>query len=128
MLIGRDREREQIARLLVDARSGESGVLVLRGEAGIGKTALLEHAATSTTGMRVLRTRGIESESELAFSGLLELVRPLLDKLRHIPRPQAAALEGALTLGPAVSGEPFPIYAGTLSSSCSRLAKDRCWD
>jgi predicted ATPase len=64
VLVGRHEEREQIERLLDAARRRTSGVLVLRGEAGIGKTALLEHAVSVAHGMRVIRTRGIESESE----------------------------------------------------------------
>jgi DNA-binding CsgD family transcriptional regulator len=96
-------------------RGRASTVLVLRGEAGIGKTALLEHAASSAKGKRVLRTRGIQSESELAFSGLLELLRPLVDHLDRIPERQAAALKGALALEAADEDDAFAVYAGTLS-------------
>ncbi|MEV0195597.1 AAA family ATPase, partial [Nonomuraea sp. NPDC050691] len=100
-MYGRDREREAIARLLADAREGRGGVLVLRGEAGIGKSALLRHAA-ETAGtpapMRVLTCAGVESEVEHAFSGLLGLLRPVLDHLDALPGVQAEALRGALGL------------------------------
>lgn len=115
MLVGRHEERHRIERLLTATRGRASTVLVLRGEAGIGKTALLEHAASSADGMRVLRTRGIQSESELAFSGLLELLRPLVDHLDRIPARQAAALKGALALEAAHEDDSFAVYAGTLS-------------
>ena len=74
MLLGREHERAAIERLLEDARSGRSRTLVIRGEAGIGKSVLLEYAIERAEEMRVLRARGIESEAELAFSGLLELL------------------------------------------------------
>src|ERR1700729_3058207 len=103
VLIGRDFEREAIERALESARSGTSATLALVGEAGIGKTALLDHAAESAAGMRVLRARGIESEAQIPFAALLELLRPALAMLGAIPEPQAIALEGALALrrGPA---------------------------
>jgi predicted ATPase len=115
VLVGRADEQKHIRGLLKTARSGGSAVLVVRGEAGVGKTALLADAAAAAAGIRVLQTRGIESESELAFSGLLELVRPVLAHLDHLPEPQASALRGAFALGPAGADEPFAIYAGTLS-------------
>ena len=113
MLIGRRDELHEIDELLTGARRGESGTLVLRGEAGIGKTTLLDYAAAAARDMQVLRTRGIESESELAFSGLLEALRPLLDDLRRLPQRQAAAVRGALALD--VEGDdPFAVFAGAL--------------
>src|SRR5437763_8193339 len=102
-------------RLLADARLGRSGVLALVGEPGIGKTALLEHAVASAAGMRVLRARGIESEAEVPFGGLLELLRPALGVVDQIPKPQADALGGALALRPARAGDRFAIGAATLS-------------
>jgi DNA-binding CsgD family transcriptional regulator len=115
VLLGRQREQSAIERALAAARSGESTVLVLSGEAGIGKTALLEHAAGRCGGMRVLRARGIESEAEIPFGSLLELLRPALAMLERIPRPQAEALEGALALRPARAQERFAVGAATLS-------------
>ena len=101
MLLGRDAERARIDALLERAREGTSGVLVIRGEAGIGKSALLEYAAGRAGAATVLRARGIESEVELAFAGLHELLRPVLGELDRLPAPQADALRGALGLSPA---------------------------
>jgi tetratricopeptide (TPR) repeat protein len=115
VLVGRHEERRLIGSLLSAAQRRVSGVLVLRGEAGIGKTALLEHAAASADGMRVLRTRGIESESELAFSASLELLRPVLGHLDGLPERQAAALRGALALDAAADDDSFVVYAGMLN-------------
>ena len=115
MLLGRDSERLALDRLLAEARGGRSGVLALVGEPGIGKTALLDYAAQQANGMRVLRARGIESEAEIPFAGLDELLRPALPAIDQIPAPQAAALAGALALGPARPGDRFAIGAATLS-------------
>src|SRR4051794_36138887 len=115
MLVGRSRERARLERLLDDARNGRSGALLLHGDPGIGKTALLRWTAEQASDMHVLRARGIETESGIAFAGLAELVMPLLDKLDTIPAPQAAALKGALALGPATPGDRFTAPAGLLS-------------
>ncbi|WP_331741378.1 AAA family ATPase [Kitasatospora sp. NBC_00085] len=98
MLYGRVGEQDRIDRMLSSARAGASGALVIHGEAGIGKTALLEHAAEAAGAGRVLRTVGIESEMELAFGGLHQLLRPLTDHLDRLPEPQAAALRSAFGL------------------------------
>jgi DNA-binding CsgD family transcriptional regulator len=90
-------------------------VLAITGEAGIGKTALLEHAAASATGMRVLRARGVESEAHVPFGGLLELLRPALGALDTIPKPQSDALAGALALRPPTAQDRFAVGAATLS-------------
>lgn len=115
MLLGRKDERLALDRLLAQAREGRSGVLAFVGEPGIGKTALLEHAAASADGMRILRSRGIESETVIPFAGLAELLRPALSALDRIPAPQATALAGALALGPAGARDRFAIGAATLS-------------
>lgn len=115
MLVGRERECERVERLLDDARRGRSGALLLCGEAGIGKTALLEWAIEHASGMQVARATGIESEAELEFSGLLEVCRPLLGHLSELPARQADALRGALGLGPAEAHDRFSIGAATLS-------------
>jgi len=117
MLLGRDRERQEIGQLLARAQAGTSGTLALAGEPGIGKTALLDYAAgqAARSGLRVLRARGIESEAQIPFGSLLELLRPALDMLAQIPPPQAAALEGALALRPGPARERFAIGAATLS-------------
>src|SRR4051794_13706721 len=115
MLLGRDEERLALDRLLAEARDGRSGVLALVGEPGIGKTALLDYAAARADGMRLLRARGIESEAEVPFAGLAELLRPALAAFDRIPSPQANALAGALALAPAAAHDRFAIGAATLS-------------
>ncbi len=115
MLLGRDVECARLERLLAEARAGSSSALVIRGDAGIGKTALCEWAAERADGMTVLKALGAESESELPFSALSDLLRPVLPWLGAIPAPQRAALEGALAIGPPVGGDRFTVCAATLS-------------
>jgi DNA-binding CsgD family transcriptional regulator len=115
MLVGREDERLALDRLMAEARAGHSGVLALVGEPGIGKTAVLDYAAGRAEGMRVLRARGVESEAEVPFAGLAELLRPALPALDRIPAPQGEALAGALALGPATAQDRFAIGAATLS-------------
>ncbi|HEY2937542.1 MAG TPA: AAA family ATPase [Gaiellaceae bacterium] len=115
MLLGREAECRRIDRLLAEARKGASGALVVRGEPGIGKTALLRYACRRATDMTVLQARGVESESELPFAGLADLVRLVLDFLRKIPAPQSAALAGALAIGPPGAGDLYAVAAATLS-------------
>ncbi len=102
-LRGRDDECATLDRLISDARSGQSQVLVLRGEAGVGKTALLEYVADQAPGTRIARAAGVEAEVELAFAGLHQLCAPLLDHLDHLPAPQREALATAFgrSAGPA---------------------------
>jgi DNA-binding CsgD family transcriptional regulator len=114
MLRGRRAEQERIDALLDAARDGISGALVVRGEPGIGKTALLDHAAQRAGGMRVLRGAGIESEAELPFAGLHLLLHSAMDGLAALPGPQQRALSGAFGLG-AGGGDRFLIGAGVLS-------------
>jgi DNA-binding CsgD family transcriptional regulator len=97
MLIGRDPEQRLIESLLDDARGGASGALVIRGEAGIGKTAVLDHAAQSSR-LRTLRCAGTESEHDLTFAGLEQLLRPLHTLVDRLPDLQASALRSALGL------------------------------
>ncbi len=115
MLLGRDHERQEIGQVLAQARAGASAALALVGEPGIGKTALLDYAASQATGMLLLRARGIESEAQIPFGSLLELIRPALVLLDQIPPPQAAALESALALRPGASQDRFAVGAATLS-------------
>ena len=115
MLLGRARERQEIGRALARARSGASATLVLAGEPGIGKTALLDYAGQEAAGMRLLRARGVESEAQIPFGSLLELIRPALPLLGKIPGPQAAAMESALALRPGMGQERFAVGAATLS-------------
>src|SRR5438067_426825 len=92
-----------------------SGALVLVGEPGIGKTALLEHAAAHAAGFRVLRARGVQSEAELPFAALLEVCRPILAGLERLEPRQAQALRAALGLSDEQATTPFAIGAATLS-------------
>jgi DNA-binding CsgD family transcriptional regulator len=114
-LVGRERECAAIDRLLEVAARGESSSLVLRGEAGIGKTALLTHAAERGGSNIVLRTAGVEAESDLAFAGLYGLLRPIVGKLGELPETQADALAGALGLAPSVGSDRLLVSAATLS-------------
>jgi DNA-binding NarL/FixJ family response regulator len=115
MLLGRARERREIGHALTRARSGASATLALAGEPGIGKTALLDYAVQQAAGMRLLRARGIESEAQIPFGSLLELIRPALPLLATIPEPQVAAMESALALRPGTRQERFAVGAATLS-------------
>jgi DNA-binding CsgD family transcriptional regulator len=115
VLYGRDVERDLIGALLQAARASRSGVLVVRGEAGIGKTALLEDARERAGDMRVLAARAVEAESELPFAALDQLIRPALRRLDQIPEPQAAALRAALGLADGSGEERFLVFAGCLS-------------
>ncbi len=85
-------------RLLADACQGSSGVLLLRGEAGIGKTALLEHAAEAARDMRIVQVTAVQSEMELDFAALHQLLVPFLGSLKRLPRPQREALGSAFGL------------------------------
>jgi DNA-binding CsgD family transcriptional regulator len=114
MLVGRKSERDRIAQLLDAARLGRTVTLVIRGEAGIGKSALLAWADEQAWDMRVLRGHGAERDAELPFAGLLELCTPILSYLDSIPERQAAALRSALALGPAVSGDRLTVSAATM--------------
>jgi DNA-binding CsgD family transcriptional regulator len=115
VLIGREEDRTQLDSLIARARGGESTALLLHGEPGIGKTRLLEHAVVTAADFKVLRARPLEAESELAFAGLSELLRPVLHLLGRIPGPQEAALSGALALAPPMPGDRFAVAAATLS-------------
>ena len=113
--MGRDDELARIDALLEYARSGVSSALILRGEPGVGKSALLRAASGRALGMTLLSATGIEAESELPYAGLSELLHPLFELLPEIPRPQAEALSVALALGPPVATDPFAVSAATLS-------------
>ncbi len=92
-LLGRQSECALLDHIIADLHSGESGVLVMRGDAGVGKSALLRYAMDSASGVRVLRATGVESEMELAFAALHQLCAPLLHRLDGLPGPQRDALE-----------------------------------
>ena len=102
-LRGRRTERKALGRLLEHARKDQSGVVVMRGEAGVGKTALLDYLAERAHGFRIVRAVGIESEMELAYAGLHQLCAPLLEGLGSLPPPQRDALSTAFGIS---AGEP----------------------
>src|SRR5215207_5796155 len=107
MLLGRETEQRRVQDLLDAARAGRSGALVLVGEPGVGKTALLEVAAERAGGFQILRAGGTEAEAELPFAAVFDILRPISARLGDIPDPQSAALGGALGLGPQVPADPF---------------------
>jgi predicted ATPase len=115
MLYGRDLERSRIGELLDGAHASESAVLVISGEPGVGKSALLEDARDRADGMCVLSGAGVESEAQLPFAALHQLVRPILRHLEAFPDPQADALRGALGLGAGGRGDRFLVSLATLS-------------
>jgi DNA-binding CsgD family transcriptional regulator len=115
VLFGRDAERTAIGALLDAARDSRGGALFLRGEPGIGKTALLEDTRDRAADMHVLSTRGVESESELPFAAVHQLLRPVLSHLETLPGPQSTALRSALGLQEGPGDERFLIFAGCLS-------------
>jgi DNA-binding CsgD family transcriptional regulator len=122
VIVGRSVERSRLNRLVADAKDGRSRALLLRGEAGIGKTALLDHAASVAGGMRVLRAVGIESESEIPFAALQVMFARDLDRLDALPGRQAEALRTAFGTA-STAGERLLIGAATLTL-LSELAGD----
>jgi DNA-binding CsgD family transcriptional regulator len=114
-LRGRRRERAALDRLLDTARAGHSAVLVVRGEPGIGKTALLEYAASRAAGFRVVRAGGVESEMELPFAGLHQLCGPMLGRLEQLPGPQRDALRVAFGLAEGDAPDRFLVGLAVLS-------------
>jgi DNA-binding CsgD family transcriptional regulator len=115
MLFGREAECDRIDRALESARRGRSAVLLVRGEAGVGKTALLDYAIERAEAMTVARATGVEFEAELEFSGLLELCRPLLHHLGDLPHLHAKALRGVFGSDESDVRDRFAIGAATLS-------------
>ena len=101
-LTDRHGERGMLDQLTNAVRAGGSRVLVVRGEPGVGKSALLDYLAGHALGCRVVRAAGVESEMELAFAGLHQLLAPMLDRLERLPVPQREALRTAfgLSVGP----------------------------
>ena len=109
-LLGRSGESATLDRLLAEARAGRGQVLVLRGEAGIGKTALMDYLAARASGCRVARAAGAESERELAYAGLQQLCAPFLDRIDRLPEPQRDAL--ATAFGLSAGGRPNRFLVG----------------
>jgi tetratricopeptide (TPR) repeat protein len=114
-LLGRQREREVLDRLLEAARDGHGGVLVVYGDPGVGKTALLESTVEAASGFHVTRAVGVEGEMELAFAALQQLCSPSLGLIEHLPVPQREALEVALGLSAGRPPNPFLVGLAVLS-------------
>ncbi|WP_225440196.1 helix-turn-helix transcriptional regulator [Amycolatopsis eburnea] len=115
MLHGRSEAISVVDQVLANARAGRSGALVVTGEPGIGKTALLEYAAAAAGAVRVVRSTGIESEAHLPFAGLHLLLHPALDRVDALPAPQARALRGAFGLATAEPGDRMLVGLAVLS-------------
>jgi DNA-binding CsgD family transcriptional regulator len=115
MIVGRDAELASLDELLADLKRGRGGSLLIHGEPGIGKTTLLDAlVGRSRAEVQVLRGRGIPSEAQLAFSVLLDVLRPVLDIRGLLPEPQASALASALALGPPAPGERLSVCVASL--------------
>src|SRR5271163_3779827 len=113
-LLGRQREREVLGRLLNAARDGDGGVLVMHGEPGVGKTALLDWAVEEGRQLRVLRTVGVEGEMELPYAALQQLCSPILDRSERLPNPQRDALDVAFGLSAGRAPNPFLVGLAAL--------------
>ena len=114
-LRGRQGECDALSHLVASVKAGRSQVLVLRGEAGIGKTALLEFLADSARGCQIGRAAGVESELELAYAGLHQLCSPYLDRIGALPAPQRAALGTAFGLQPGRAPDRFLLGLAVLT-------------
>jgi len=123
-LRGRASERRALDRLLESVRAGRSAVLVIRGEAGVGKTALLRYCVEQAAGFRVAQGVGIESEMELPFAGLHQLCAPMLSQLDALPEPQRRALSVAFGLSTGDAPDRFLVALAVLSLLCE-VAEER---
>ena len=123
-LRGRDGEQAALDRLLDEVRAGDSRVLVLRGEAGVGKTVLLDYVQEHASGCRVVRAAGVESEMELAFAVLHQLCAPLLNRLARLPDPQSDALSTAFGLGAGTAPDRYTVGLAALGL-LSEVAEER---
>ena len=123
-LVGRHREREVLHRLLAAADGGEPGVLVVHGQPGVGKTALLEWAIDAAPEFRVVRAAGVEAEMELPFAALQQLCAPILDLMARLPQPQRDALAVAFGLTAGQAPNPFLVGLAVLGLQ-SEAAEER---
>jgi DNA-binding CsgD family transcriptional regulator len=123
-LLGRRRERDLLDRLLEGAGSGDGGVLVIHGEAGVGKTVLLEYAVETAQAFRILRTAGVEAEMELPFAALQQLCSPILELNARLPPPQRDALTVAFGLSAGRAPNPFLVGLAVLGLM-SEAAEDQ---
>src|SRR6476469_7923070 len=113
-LLGRQHEREVLDRVLDDARRGDGGVLVVHGDPGVGKTALLEWVVARGAQLQILRTVGVEGEMELPFAALQQLCSPILDLAERLPDPQGDALAVAFGLSRGKAPNPFLVGLAVL--------------
>ena len=123
MLLGRDEERAALNALIDAAGDGLSGALVLHGEAGMGKTALLEYSIESASNLQVARITGIEAERDLSFAALHRLLQPSLDRLSRLPQPQRDGLSSAFGLTSHAAADPFLIGLATLTLLADRASE-----
>ena len=114
-LVDRDAERDTLDRFVAAIRGGQSRALVVSGEAGVGKTALLDYLAANALGCRIARTTGCQSEMELAFAALHQLCAPMLDSLQRLPAPQRGALEIAFGMSSGSAPDRFLVGLAVLS-------------
>jgi len=114
-LRGRRRESALLDGLLAAVQRGESRTLLLAGEAGVGKTALLEHLVGAAPDLEVLRASGVESEMELAFASLQQLCAPMLDRIGALPSPQRRAVEVAFGLSEGAAPDRFLVGLAVLT-------------
>src|SRR3954465_5091153 len=114
-LLGRHRESTTLDRLLDVVRAGESRALVIRGDPGVGKTALLEYVVERASGCRVAQAAGVQGEMELAFAGLHQLCAPMLDRLERLPGPQRDALGSAFGMAAGRAPDRFLVGLAVLS-------------
>src|SRR5262245_15609500 len=124
VLLGRQMECEVLDRLLAAVRGGRSGGLVLRGEPGVGKTALLKYAISSASGFKVERAVGIESEIELPYAALQQLCAPMMGRIDRLPDPQREALNVAFGVSPGPVPDRFLVGLAVLTL-LSELAEEQ---
>jgi hypothetical protein len=122
---GRSSERDVLDGLLERARTGQSAALVIRGEAGVGKTALLRYVTRRASGFRLAEIDGVEAEMELPFAGLHQLCAPMLDRLDGIPQHQQAALRTALGLTAGAPPDRFLVALAALGLLASTAEQRR---
>jgi hypothetical protein len=113
-LRGRRAECAVLDRLIDAVRGGESRVLVLRGEPGVGKTALLDYVVEQASALRVTRAAGVQSETELAFAALHQLLEPMLDRPERLPVPQRDALHHGIGAAPVIAWDLYRVADGRI--------------
>src|SRR6266702_1143684 len=123
-LLGRERERAVLDRLLAGVRGGRGVVLVMHGEAGVGKTALLEYAVEAARGFRIARTSRVQAEMELPFAAVQQLCSPFLDLVDRLPQPKRDALGVAFGLVTGPAPDPFLVGLAVLGL-VSEAAEER---